>query len=188
MNRINKKHLLYWGNIIFLALNTAIFVSLYFNRGESVRQAEIDNTISNDFLRKELGFTEEQYNLITEMDSLVQLRYQKVLHLLCRERYKMLNELAKPEPSVEELGRIATSIGRLHRAMKIQTIHHLLNIKKVCNPEQLEKLDNIFMELLEINKYCKHCPRKCSAQEKSERMSGSNSHSTDDQELSITLE
>ena len=81
----------------------------------------------------------------------------------------MLNELAKPNPSTEELNKIATSVGHLHKALKTQTARHLLNIKKVCTPEQSKKLEKMFIDLLEINKHCSECAEKCTDQEKCKR-------------------
>ena len=103
---MNKKYLIYWVNIILLMLNTALLVFLLFYPDKTVYKNE-DSTISNEFLREELNFTDEQYKLINELDKDVLRRHQTVLKLLCQRRYQMLNELAKPNPSTEELNKIA---------------------------------------------------------------------------------
>ena len=112
MKKINKKYLIYWVNIILLMLNTALLVFFCFTPEKTVYKSE-NSTISNEFLRKELNFTDEQYKLINELDKDVLRRHQTVLKLLCQRRYQMLNELAKPNPSTEELNKIATSVGHL---------------------------------------------------------------------------
>ena len=56
-----------------------------------------------------------------------------------------------------------------HKALKTQTARHLLNIKKVCTPEQSKKLEKMFIDLLEINKHCSECAEKCTDQEKCKR-------------------
>ena len=150
MKKINKKYLIYWVNIILLMLNTALLVFFCFTPEKTIYKNE-DSTISNEFLRKELDFTDEQYKLINELDSIVLRRHQTVLKLLCQRRYQMLNELAKPNPSLEELNKIATSVGHLHKALKTQTARHLLNIKKVCTPERAEKCTD--------QEKCKRCPK-----------------------------
>ena len=126
MKKMNKKYLIYWVNIILLMLNTALLVFFCFTPDKTVYKNE-DSTISNEFLREELNFTDEQYKLINELDKDVLRRHQTVLKLLCQRRYQMLNELAKPNPSTEELNKIATSVGHLHKALKTQTARHLLN-------------------------------------------------------------
>lgn len=168
MKKMNKKYLIYWVNIILLMLNTALLVFFCFTPDKTVYKNE-DSTISNEFLREELNFTDEQYKLINELDKDVLRRHQTVLKLLCQRRYQMLNELAKPNPSTEELNKIATSVGHLHKALKTQTARHLLNTKKVCTPEQSKKLEKMFIDLLEINKHCSECAEKCTDQEKCKR-------------------
>ena len=168
MKGINKKYLIYWVNIILLMVNTALIVFFCFTPEKTVYKNE-DSTISNEFLRQELGFTDEQYELINELDKDVLEKHQLVLKLLCQRRYQMLNELAKSNPSMEELNKIASSVGHLHKALKTQTARHLLNIKKVCTPEQSKKLEKMFIDLLEINKHCSECAQKCTDKEKCER-------------------
>lgn len=167
MNSLRKKQLVYWVNIGLLMINTALFV-LFFPFGK--KEAEKDpEQISLEFLREELKLTDEQYKQLAVMDKSVIEKHQVVLKLLCANRYRLLNELAKPNPSVDELNRIASSVGFLHRALKKQTIYHLLNVKKICTPEQVQKLNKIFIDLLEINKHCNECKYKCSSQQKCKR-------------------
>lgn len=148
--KVNKKYLLYWGNILLLAVNIAFVVVLLLQR--EAEKLEIDHTISSKFLQRELNFTPEQNLHIMGLDSLIQRRYYRILSLLSQERYHLLEELAKPEPSPEVINRIANSVGRLHRGMKIQTARHLINVKQVCTPEQAKKLEDIFKELIEIER------------------------------------
>lgn len=87
------------------------------------------------------------------MDKDVLRRHQTVLKLLCQRRYQMLNELAKPNPSTEELNKIATSVGHLHKALKTQTARHLLNIKRYApqnNRKNSKKCLSIYWRLTNI--------------------------------------
>lgn len=103
------------------------------------------------------------------MDKTVLEKHETVLKLLCERRYQLLNELAKPNPSIDELNKIAASVGHLHQALKTQTVRHLLNIKKVCTPLQSQKLEKMFIDLLEIDKHCSECTLKCTHEEKCKR-------------------
>ena len=121
MKKINKKYLIYWVNIILLMLNTALLVFFCFTPEKTIYKNE-DSTISNEFLRKELDFTDEQYKLINELDSIVLRRHQTVLKLLCQRRYQMLNELAKPNPSLEELNTNGPTFTQYKKGMHPGTI------------------------------------------------------------------
>lgn len=165
----SKNRLFYWCNIIFLMINTALFVFLCSNTNREQPTETNSQELSLEFLRDELELTSEQFAQLMEMDRQVLKRHETVLKLLCQNRYRLLNELAKPEPSMEELNNTARSVGFLHRALKKQTIYHLLNVKKICTPEQTKKLNKIFIEILEIDKHCVECKTKCSKSEKSEK-------------------
>ncbi len=162
-----KKQLIYRGNLILLMVNTAFFIFLFLGNTSVNTEQQVD--FSNEFLREELNFTDEQYREITEMDREAQQKYQIVLQLLCQNRYRLLNELAKPYPSVQEMQGIAENVGFLHRALKVQTIEHLMHIKKVCTPEQTGKLNKIFLEILDMDHYCPFCKQKCTREEKNRR-------------------
>lgn len=164
MEKVKRRYWIYWFNLIFLVANTAFFVFTFMGSGQ--RKTDERKIISNEFLRKELKLSDAQYTSLCEMDSKVQERYERVLKLLCRNRYRLMSELAKPQPSVEQLNKLAKSIGFMHAALKTQTSRHLLNIKKICDPEQSRKLEQIFKELLEIDAHCVECKSKCSQEEK----------------------
>lgn len=165
----SKNRLFYWCNIIFLMINTALFVFLCSNTNREQPTETNSQELSLEFLRDELELTSEQFAQLMEMDRQVLKRHETVLKLLCQNRYRLLHELAKPEPSMEELNNTARSVGFLHRALKKQTVYHLLNVKKICTPEQTKKLNKIFIEILEIDKHCVECKTKCSKSEKSEK-------------------
>lgn len=167
----SKNKLFYWFNIIFLMINTAFFVFLWPNMHGTPPPESKSQELNLEFLKEELALTDQQYAQLLEMDRQVLKRHQTVLKLLCQNRYRLLNELAKPEPSMEELNNTARSVGFLHRALKKQTIYHLLNVKKICTPEQTKKLNKIFIEILEIDKHCMECATKCSNSEKKKKCS-----------------
>ena len=88
MKKMKKKYLIYWGNIILLMLNTALLVFFCFTPEKTIYKNE-DSTICNEFHDIDKDFTDEQYKLINELDSIVLRRHQTVLKLLCQRRYQM---------------------------------------------------------------------------------------------------
>ena len=94
MKKINKKYLIYWVNIILLMLNTALLVFFCFTPEKTIYKNE-DSTISNEFLRKELDFTDEQYKLINELDSIVLRRHHTFFILSKCRAVCVFNALCK---------------------------------------------------------------------------------------------
>lgn len=164
-----KKRLIYWINLVFLVINVALLIFSFSYHQDPKTVLDEGQGFSVEFLRKELDFTDEQVEKLNWLDRNLQSNYQRVLQMLCQNRYKLLNELAKPDPSGKELNNISRMIGRLHWALKNQTVRHLMNVKKVCTPEQTQKLNKIFIEILEINKGCVRCKKKCTQTEKCKR-------------------
>lgn len=164
-----KKRLIYWINLVFLMINVAFLIFSFSYHQDPETALDEGQNLSVEFLRKELDFTDEQVEKLNFLDRNLHNNYQRVLQMLCQNRYKLLNELAKPDPSRRELVEISRTIGRLHWGLKNQTVRHLLNVKKVCTPEQTRKLNKIFIEILEINKSCVRCNKKCTQGEKCKR-------------------
>ena len=163
-----KKQLIYWANIILLTVNVTFFIFL-FPAGKDEIPTRSETELSNEFIKNELGFTDGQFQLLMDADREIQYKYQIVLKLLCQNRYRLLNELAKPYPSEIQMDSLAEMIGFLHRALKKQTIEHLMNIKKTCTPEQTGRLNDIFRQMLDMDHYCPFCKEKCSVTQKNER-------------------
>ena len=72
----------------------------------------------------------------------------------------MMTEIAKKNPNPEILDNYAYEIGTLHYELKKQTINHFLELKKICNEEQQESLQKLFMQLLNDQDGFRRNPRE----------------------------
>jgi len=146
-----------WLNAFLLIINVSALVTiLLLNRNQS-EPAIPEQFSSDEFLRRELNLTDEQYKQISEMDAKIFRVYQNIIDMQCEEQFKILNELSKDEPNLEHLDSLAMTIGRLHMGLKRQTIKHFMNIKSVVTDEQEKLLDQILIEMMEMNKQCQFC-------------------------------
>ena len=64
----SKNRLFYWCNIIFLMINTALFVFLCSNTNREQPTETNSQELSLEFLRDELELTSEQFAQLMEMD------------------------------------------------------------------------------------------------------------------------
>lgn len=140
-------------NILFFAINIVILV-VWFMSSETSYIERKSKLTTNEFLREELNLNKIQFDSINRLDEINFEHYQRVLHILFKNRQLLLKEVSKTSPDKAEIKRITLHIGHLHTALKRQTVNHLLNIKKVCTEDQKEKLKILFEEVLEVNKYC----------------------------------
>jgi len=147
-------------NIVLLAINIAILVIWFMISASSSVDPKLKLN-SNEFLKEELQLNQVQFDSINRLDQINFEHYQRILRLLCSNRKILLKELSKTTTDKDAINKITLRIGHLHTALKRQTVNHLLNIKKVCNKDQQEKLRILFEEVLEVNNQCKYCKKKC---------------------------
>lgn len=147
-------------NIVLLAINIAILVIWLMVSASSSVDPKLKLN-SNEFLKEELELSKVQFDSINKLDHINFEHYQRILRLLCSNRRLLLREVSKKCPNKDSIKVITLHIGHLHTALKRQTVNHLLNIRKVCNKDQQEKLRILFEEVLEVNNQCKYCKEKC---------------------------
>jgi hypothetical protein len=73
---------------------------------------------SDDFLRKELKLSEEQFRTLSKLDGDVFRNYQLLLDKQCEFNFSMLEELSLDNPSKENLDSIANRIGTYQTLLK----------------------------------------------------------------------
>lgn len=160
METIKKHRITKWLNIFLLTINISAFVTiLYFNK-QTIQGANDDKYNSDEFLKKELNLTEEQYQTISSLDAKIYRTYQMLLDMQCEANFKILDELLQEEPSQERLDSIAKKTGKLHTALKRQTIKHFINIKSICNENQVVLLDQLLIDMMNMTELCRHCNKR----------------------------
>ena len=165
----NRKHYsgLSWVNILLLTVNVCFLVAFvwYFVTSDTKLDSRMKSN-SNEFLKDELNLTQDQYDQLNLLDKDNFEKTQVVLKLLCEQRNELLAEISKEEPSRERLNEITKETGYLHRGLNHQSVQHLLNIKEICTPEQKERMNEIFRELIGVDNQCKYCSEKCAKSKK----------------------
>jgi hypothetical protein len=75
----------------------------------------------------------------------------KALHDHIRDlKRELFNELSVSAPDTVKAGRLAEEIGARQRELEKITFYHFLALKRLCVPEQQNKLDRLFDELVRM--------------------------------------
>lgn len=144
-------------NIILLVTNITIFCAIYLSHSGFHAEKNLNyQTNTHEFIKKELGFSEAQYQEYLTLNEKVMKGYRRNEELTCINHYDFLLELSKPEPSLAILDSISRANGRLHTGLKVFTARHFLNIKSICTPQQEIELQQLIKEMLQIGS-CKDC-------------------------------
>ena len=169
METIKKHRITKWLNIFLLTINISAFVTILYLNKQTTSSANDDKFSSDEFLKEELNLTEEQYQTISTLDAKIYRTYQMLLDMQCEANFKMLDELSREDPSLERLDSIAKTTGKLHTALKRQTIKHFMNIKSICDENQVVLLDQLIKDIMKMEEQCRYCnKRECDRRDRLE--------------------
>jgi len=162
------QRILLWLNIFLLVINVSAFVTfLLMNNAD---KSEHDDRFSSDeFLKTELGLSDEQYRAVSAQNNNVFRAYQAFLDMKCELNFKLIEELSSAHPSDSVMNSLATRIGIMEGNIKKQTVNHFKNIRRICNDEQKVLLDQLLKDMLDAGEQCKFCNKiNCSRRDQLE--------------------
>ncbi|MCD6112931.1 MAG: hypothetical protein J7J86_06650 [Bacteroidales bacterium] len=160
---MNEKHrVIKWINIFLLIINISAFVTILFlNYKSSSSTVNSDSNFNSDlFLKKELNLTEEQYKKVCLLDNKIFRVYQSLLDMQCEANFAIIDELTSENPSKRKLDSIANKIGRTQTGLKRQTIKHFLNIRSICDENQVILLNQLLKDMMQVGDLCRYCNKK----------------------------
>lgn len=160
METYKRHRITRWLNIFLLVINISAFTTILVMNKVPVPDVIDDKFSSDEFLKKELNLTEEQYQTVNALDAKIFRVYQSLLDLQCETHFQLLDELLCEHPSPERLDSIATKIGRLHTGLKRQTIKHFTNIRSICDEDQIVLLDQLLIDMMEMGEQCRYCNKR----------------------------
>lgn len=156
MDTKTKKSLLIVTIILLIVINISALATIYYNsKIRTKKLAEINYQKKQvhvrgmyKFLRDELNLTDEQCMQFRNINKINMSKFHKIAIELNEKRFDMMNEIAEKNPNTKILDDIAGDIGSLHYELKKITINHFLELKEICNDEQQEGLQKIFMQMI----------------------------------------
>jgi hypothetical protein len=150
-----------WLNVFLFIINISAFITILLMNNRNVSSKnESSQYRSDDFLRKELKLSEEQFRTLSKLDGDVFRNYQLLLDKQCEFNFSMLEELSLDNPSKENLDSIANRIGTYQTLLKKQTARHFINVRSVCNDDQVILLENLLQSMMELGDQCATCNKR----------------------------
>jgi len=168
MNTQTKKHLI-TGLIIFLVVVNIAALSTIIYRNRTISQPpendyvqfkqKVDEQGMYRFFRNELQLSKDQYIHFREINEKNRQQSREIVRTLHYKRLEMVEEISKESPDNKKLDQIAREIGTLHYELKRNTYHHFIDLKELCNKEQQEHLQHLFMRMIDGQDFDKR-PRR----------------------------
>ena len=154
-----KYHILVWIIVILVATNLSMAVSFLYHKQQDrkqLEQAEEENIElpaqqRTRFFREQLNLGPQQIDIFRELNRNFNRNAWQINHSLERLRIDMVDELGKEKPDEKILESISREIGELHTQLKNETIDYYLSMKEVCTDGQQQKLNELFMSVLQKN-------------------------------------
>ena len=150
----NRSRFLTWALIVLLVMNLFALGTILFHLRNDKPVAGIlppkRPESAQQIIMQELHLSPEQFQLFREYRHQFMVESREIVSELDYQRQLMLDKLAEQEPDTSELNRIAANIGNLHKQLKEETIRNFLDLKSICTPEQQDKLDRLFQNMMDM--------------------------------------
>jgi hypothetical protein len=155
----NKYRILVWVIVILVATNLSMGLSFLYHKQQDKKLAEqieqeaieLPALRRTRFFREQLNLQPQQMEIFRELNRNFNRAAWQINHQLESLRIEMVRELGLKNPDVQKLASISEEIGKLHTQLKNETIDYYLAMKKACTEEQQEKLNEIFISVLQKN-------------------------------------
>lgn len=156
-----KQKTFIWIIILLLIMNVSAIVTMLYHKKQENKAAEVsESTVaamqqgpsmqySGRWFRDELGLTGSQMREFSRFNPVFRQKVRNINIELLKEKQKMLDELAREKSDTTLLNELSDSVGALHSKLKRATYAYYLEFKKICTPEQQEKLNSIFNRMFE---------------------------------------
>ncbi len=150
---------LVWIIAILIATNLSMGISFLYHKQQDkkfMNQIEeaaikVPSERRTRFFREQLNLDAEQLTRFRELNRSYNKTAWQISHQLEVLRREMVQELGRENSNKKVLKSISSQIGELHSELKDKTIDYYLGMKSVCNEEQRNKLNEIFISMLKKN-------------------------------------
>lgn len=146
---MTRNRLLIWAVLILLAVNIAIVISALRYSGRIKAEEMVRSEAMADarvmLFREQLNLDERQNREFMQLNRTFNQRAGRIAGRLDVLRRNMIEELAKPDPDMQKVESITSEIGSIHSNLKKETADYYLGLKRVCTPEQQERLKEMFV-------------------------------------------
>lgn len=156
-----------WAIIILALMNISTFITIliHSNRtpeeshpqwSEQVSAENASLQYSGRYFRDQLGLNREQMSRFSEFNPEFRRNVRDINISLETIRLEMITEMANETSDTLKLNQLSDSIGHLHADLKKLTYKYYFDFKNICNEEQQQKLEELFMGMFSTDDQMVH--------------------------------
>ena len=148
MNIFNNNRTIFW-ILIFLVLINITALATYFiymrkPANETVPGSGFKHGIA---LKQELSLTPDQSIKVNEINATYKASSEPIVAAIKEKKAVLLEELSKENTDTNLASKLADDVVAEQKKLQIANIKQFLDLKKICTPEQTQKLSLIYSEL-----------------------------------------
>ena len=148
MNIFNNNRTIFW-ILIFLVLINITALATYFiymrkPANEPVPGSGFKHGIA---LKQELSLTPDQSLKVNEINATYKASSEPIVAAIKEKKAVLLEELSKQNTDTNLVSKLADYVVTEQKKLQMANIKQFLDLKKVCTPEQKQKLSRIYSEL-----------------------------------------
>ena len=156
MKTETKIKLMIWAILLLAVMNISTILTVLYNRDQEAKLRNIPERIlpesasvkfSGRYFRDHLGFNQQQMNRFVEFNPAFRKQIMRINTELADQRRRMLLEMSTGTSDTSKLNQLCDSIGHLHASLKKYTYKYYLDIKNICDKQQMVKLEQMFDEM-----------------------------------------
>lgn len=146
MKKFNNQKILLFALVILTLINLGFVISVFVIRQDIDESRDLPRRgYQRHFMITEIGFDEEQMTRFQEFRH----EYRETTVPIHRKIRKLNHELVMvstaAKPDTAYCGELSRQIGDLHAELKMLTSMHLMKVRSIARPEQLEKLSEMYL-------------------------------------------
>jgi len=153
MNYFKNTTSINWLIIILIIINLGLLTFLiiqYNSNKEILKSQEIRQQHVAKFMHNQLNLSTEQQNLFKESGHSYFEAMRNISKDAKNTKKELYKEIFKKEPNPEKIEALIELLGKKHSELEKAQFEHFYELKKVCNPEQEEQLEEIMNEMIEM--------------------------------------
>jgi Spy/CpxP family protein refolding chaperone len=148
MKFIYNNRLMFWVLLFLVVINiTALVSNLLFTRPKNTPPCGSPNEQSCGSLCQELALSSEQEKLVADINNTYTQAARPLASAIKETRVGILNELEKEHPDSILLQDLTRSVADLQLKIQQENIRQYTALKRVCTPEQAQKLSTLYRDL-----------------------------------------
>lgn len=180
MNIFNNNRAIFLILIFLVLINiTALATYFFFLRkpaSESIPASGFKHGVA---LTKELSLTPDQSLKVNTINATYQTSSEPIVAVIKEKKADLLKELSKDNTDIDLVEKLSNDVVTEQKKLQMANIKQFLDLKKVCTPEQTQKLSQIYSELY-------GCENKGKGQEQRNSNGGGHRHRYGQQKTDTT--